>query len=65
MVLSALSERIGLRLAAGEEAFCRCDSTGATTQWKRALLLMNRLARFATAGTLPRFAPHQKSGSTG
>jgi hypothetical protein len=65
MVLSALSERIGQRLAAGELAFSRRDSSRATAQWSRALLLMNRLARFATMGTLPRFAAHQKSGSAG
>jgi hypothetical protein len=65
LLLSALSARIGLRLAAGEEAFSRQEPGRASAQWSRALLLMNRLARFATVGTLPLLAPHQKSGSAG
>jgi hypothetical protein len=65
MALGALSERIGTRLAEGEEAFSRNDCCVASRQWSRALLLMNRLAQFATAGTLPRLAAHQKSGNVG
>jgi hypothetical protein len=65
MALGALSQRIGIRLAEGEEAFCNNDSRKASQAWSRALLLMNRLARFATGGTVPRLSAHQKSGSAG
>jgi hypothetical protein len=65
LALGALSGRIGLRLEEGETAFARRDSPGAIRSWSRALLLMNRLSRFATAGTLPRLGAHQKSGSAG
>jgi hypothetical protein len=65
MALSALSARIGVRLIEGEEALSRNDSREASSHWSRALLLMNRMAKFATAGTLPRLAAHQKSGSAG
>lgn len=65
LALGALSGRIGQRLAEGETAFARRDSLSAIRSWSRALLLMNRLSRFATAGTLPRLGSHQKSGSAG
>jgi len=65
LALGALSGRIGLRLAEGETALVRCDSPKAIKSWSRALLLMNRLSRFATAGTLPRLGAHQKSGNAG
>ena len=63
--LGALTARIGTGLAAGEQALIGNDPRSASRQWTRALLLMDRLARFATAGTLPRLAVHQKSGSVG
>jgi hypothetical protein len=65
MALGALTARIGTGLAAGEQALIGNDPRSASRQWTRALLLMDRLARFATAGTLPRLAVHQKSGSVG
>jgi hypothetical protein len=65
LALGALSGRIGLRLAEGETALAKRDSPKAIRSWSRALLLMNRLSRFATAGTLPRLGAHQKSGSAG
>jgi hypothetical protein len=65
MVLGALSERIGIRLLEGASALAANDRTKASQQWSRAFLLMNRLARFATAGSLPRLASHQKSGNAG
>jgi hypothetical protein len=65
IVLGALSRRIGLRLVEGETALSVSDRIGAVRSWSRALLLMNRLAKFATAGTLPRLGSHQKSGSAG
>jgi hypothetical protein len=65
MALGALSQRIGIRLAEGEQAFSDNDSRKASRSWSRALLLMNRLARFAAGGTVPRLAAHQKSGSAG
>jgi hypothetical protein len=65
MALGALSARIGSGLAAGEQALTGNDARTASVQWTRALLLMNRLARFSTAGTLPRLGVHQNSGSVG
>ena len=65
MALGALTARIETGLAAGERALIGNDPCSASRQWTRALLLMDRLARFATAGTLPRLAVHQKSGSVG
>jgi hypothetical protein len=65
MALSALSARIGSGLAAGERALIGHDARTASVQWTRALLLMNRLARFSTAGTLSPLAVHQKSGNAG
>jgi hypothetical protein len=65
LALGALSERIGLRLAEGETALAQSDQRQAISSWSRALLLMNRLSRFAIAGTLPRLGAHQKSGSAG
>jgi hypothetical protein len=65
LALGALSRRIGLRLEEGETAFARRDPLTATRSWSRALLLMNRLSRFATAGIVPRLGAHQKSGSAG
>jgi hypothetical protein len=63
LALISLSDRIGLRLIEGEQAFSVNDCRQAVQSWSRALLLMNRLARFATAGTLPRLGAHQKSGN--
>ncbi|MGH6875365.1 MAG: hypothetical protein ACREDW_10140 [Aestuariivirgaceae bacterium] len=65
MALGVLTARIESGLTAGRQAMIGNDAPGASRQWTRALLLMDRLARFATAGTLPRLAVHQKSGRVG